>query len=114
MGDCVAPDIFQETMNKLLDDLEYVSAYIDNFLILQNQDEIDENHHCKLSTVLKRLEDTGFRANLKNPSSRRPKSTTLDISSQREELNLNQKRGSDEAYASSEILQAIEDISGYG
>ena len=65
MGICLAPDIFQEIMNKLFGDLEYVIVYIDDILILQQEDESDEDHLKKIETVLGRLEAKGFRANPK-------------------------------------------------
>ena len=39
--------------------------YIDNVLILQRDDETEADHLQKLETVLKQLEDKGFRANLR-------------------------------------------------
>ena len=48
MGIAAAPDIFQEVMNKLLGDLEYVIAYIDYIFIIQKEDESDEFHFEKL------------------------------------------------------------------
>ena len=48
MGICSALDIFQEIMNKLLGDLEYVIVYIDDILILQRDDEPDEDHLKKI------------------------------------------------------------------
>ena len=62
MGVACAPDIFQETMNRLLGDLDYVSVYIDDILILQKEDEPDEEHLSRRSkqTVLGRLQAKGF------------------------------------------------------
>ena len=36
MGLCNSPDIFQEKMNELFNGLEYVRAYIDDLLIISN------------------------------------------------------------------------------
>ena len=36
MGLCNTPDIFQEKMNELFNGLEYVRAYIDDLLIINN------------------------------------------------------------------------------
>ena len=71
-----APDIFQEVMNKLLGDLNYVTVYIDDILIIQKE---DESHLEKIEVVLGRLEKRGFKVNLKNPSLCRRKSSTLAI-----------------------------------
>ena len=67
-GSSVCTVIFQETMNRLLGNLDYVSVYIDNILILLKEDEPDEEHLWKIETVLGRLQDTGFRGNIINPS----------------------------------------------
>ena len=48
MGIAAVPDIFQEVMNKLLGDLDYMAVYIDNILIIQKEDESDEFHLEKL------------------------------------------------------------------
>ena len=39
MGITSAPDIFQEVLNRLLGDLDYVTVYIDNILIIPKEDE---------------------------------------------------------------------------
>ena len=64
MGLASAPDIFQSVITELFFDLDYVLVYIDNILILQREDETENNHLEKITTVLQRLEDKGFRANL--------------------------------------------------
>ena len=48
-----SPDIFQEKMNELLHDLEFVRAYIDDLLIVTN--ETFQDHLDKLDRVLTRL-----------------------------------------------------------
>ena len=65
MGLASAPDIFQSIMMDLLGDLDYVLVYIDDILILQREGETEEDHLRKLETVLSRLENKGFRANLR-------------------------------------------------
>ena len=65
MGIACAPDIFQSIMMDLLGDLDYVLVYIDDILLLQRHGEIEEDHLKKMETVLKRLNDIGFRANLR-------------------------------------------------
>jgi Reverse transcriptase (RNA-dependent DNA polymerase) len=36
MGNKIAPEVFQNVMSKLTQDLEYVKAYLDDLLILTN------------------------------------------------------------------------------
>ena len=56
------PDIFQQVMTDLLEDLEFVQVCMDDVLI--TSDGSMEDHMEKLGQVLKRLENIGFRANL--------------------------------------------------
>ena len=65
MGIASAPDIFQSIMMDLFQDLDYVLVYIDDILILQRQGETEDDHLKKIETVLSRLENKGFRANLR-------------------------------------------------
>ena len=51
MGLCNSPDIFQEKMGNLYQDLEYVRAYIDDLLVVTNGTL--EDHLEKLTEVLK-------------------------------------------------------------
>ena len=64
MGIACTRDIFQSIMMDLLGDLDYVLVYIDGILLLQRHDETEEDHLKKMEIVLKRLNVTGFRANL--------------------------------------------------
>ena len=61
MGLSNSPDIFQEKMNKLLHDLEFVRAYIDDLLIVTN--ETFQDHLDKLDRVLTRLSRAGLEIN---------------------------------------------------
>ena len=63
MGLCNSPDIFQEKMNTLMGDLEYVRAYIDDLLILTKGTFLD--HLQKLSEVFLRLQQAGLKVNAK-------------------------------------------------
>ncbi len=63
MGIKNSPDIFQNIMQDLLGDLPFVRVYIDDILIISNGDFDD--HLDKLHQVLQRLEDVGFRANIR-------------------------------------------------
>lgn len=65
MGVACAPDIFQSIMMDLLGDLDYVLVYIDDILIIQREGESEEDHLRKVETVLTRLQEKGFRANLR-------------------------------------------------
>ena len=60
-----APDIFQSIMTGLFHDLDYVVVYLDDILIIQKEGETEDDHLQKVEEVLKRLEDKGFRANLR-------------------------------------------------
>ena len=51
-------------MNQLLGDLDYVTIYIGDFLIIQKDDEPDLTHLERLAKVLDWLEKAGFKANL--------------------------------------------------
>jgi dihydroorotate dehydrogenase len=53
MGIKIAPDVFQNVMSKLVQDMEYVKTYIDDLLILTNSSFKD--HLLKLEMVLARL-----------------------------------------------------------
>jgi Reverse transcriptase (RNA-dependent DNA polymerase) len=59
MGVKIAPDVFQNVMSKLTQDLEYVKTYLDDLLILTNI--IFADHLTKLDMVLARL--SGMRVN---------------------------------------------------
>ena len=63
MGLCNNPDIFQEKMNELFHDLEYVRAYIDDLIIIGNSSF--EDHLNKVKVVLKKLKAAGFKINAK-------------------------------------------------
>ena len=61
MGIKIAPDVFQNVMSKLTQDLEYVKTYLDDLLILTNSSFAD--HLTKLEMVLARLSTAGMRIN---------------------------------------------------
>ena len=61
MGLCNSPDIFQEHMSELLQDLHYVRAYIDDVAVLTKGDWYD--HINKLDKVLDRLKKAGLKVN---------------------------------------------------
>ena len=61
MGIKIAPDVFQNVMSKLTQDLEYVKTYLDDLLILTNNNFAD--HLTKLEMVLSRLSTAGMRVN---------------------------------------------------
>ena len=61
MGVACSPDIFQERMSGLMQQLEYVRVYIDDLLILTNS-TFDE-HLLKLQVVLHRLQKAGLKVN---------------------------------------------------
>jgi hypothetical protein len=61
--DCRVPDVFQNVMSKLVQDMEYVrpACYLDDLLILTNNSFKD--HLLKLEMVLARLSIAGMRVN---------------------------------------------------
>jgi phage-related protein len=62
--DFLVPDVFQNVMSKLVQDMEYVKIYLDNLLILTNISFKD--HLDKLEMVLARarLSTAGMRVNI--------------------------------------------------
>jgi len=63
MGLCNSPDIFQERMSTLFEELEYVRCYIDDPLIITT-DTLDD-HLEKLEEVFQRLRQAGLKVNAK-------------------------------------------------
>ena len=61
MGIKIAPDVFQNVMSKLTQGMEYVKTYLDDLLILTNNNFKD--HLTKLEMVLARLSTAGMRIN---------------------------------------------------
>ena len=61
MGILVAADIFQEAMGGLFLDLESVTVYIDDIIILGNSSLVD--HLKDIAKVLKRLSNKGMQIN---------------------------------------------------
>jgi hypothetical protein len=62
MGIKIAPDVFQNVMSKLVQDMEYVKTYLDDLLILTNNSFKD--HLLKLEMFLARLSTAGMRVNI--------------------------------------------------
>ena len=63
MGICNAPDIFQEKINNLMGDLEFVRAYLDDILIISTEKEGFEGHLEKLEKIFTRLLEAGLKVN---------------------------------------------------
>ena len=61
MGLCNSPDIFQEQMNSLFADLDFVREYIDDLLVTTTGSFDD--HLTKLDQVLTRLRQAGLKCN---------------------------------------------------
>jgi transposase InsO family protein len=61
MGLNISPDVFQRLMMRLISDLPFVNAYLDDIAIISRGDY--EDHLEKVSIVLKRLEKTGLAVN---------------------------------------------------
>ena len=64
MGVVSAPFVFQEVMNKILGDLDYVLVYINDILILSDHNDTFDDHLNKIDLVFKRMAKLGFRVNL--------------------------------------------------
>jgi hypothetical protein len=62
MGIKITPDVFQNVMSKLVQDMEYVKTYLDDLLILTNNSFKD--HLLKLEMVLAKLSTAGIRLNI--------------------------------------------------
>jgi hypothetical protein len=56
--DCLVPDVFQNVMSKLAQDLEYIKIFLDDLLIIKNSSFKD--HLLKLEMVLARLSANQF------------------------------------------------------
>ena len=63
MGLCNSPDIFQEKMSELMQDLDFVQTYIDDLLVLTKGSY--EDHLEKLERILIRLQQAGLKVNAK-------------------------------------------------
>ncbi len=61
MGIAGSPDIFQSKILELMEDLEYVRAYLDDLLCMSRSSLGD--HLKKLEEVLRRLRDAGLKVN---------------------------------------------------
>ena len=59
MGVCIAPDVFQDRMSSLFDDLEAVRVYIDDLLIVISG--TFEEHLLEVEKVMQRLEQDSTR-----------------------------------------------------
>jgi len=64
MGLCNSPDIFQERMSLIMEDLDFVRAYIDNLLCVTAGTY--EDHLEKLGQVFEQLHKSGLKAKNKS------------------------------------------------
>ena len=53
MGIATSPDIFQKAMNDVFGGIDYVIVYLDDILILSNEDYTFDDHLAKLNEVFK-------------------------------------------------------------
>jgi hypothetical protein len=60
--DCLVPSVFQNVMSYLVQDMEYVKIYLDDLLILTNNNFKDHLH--KLEMALARLSTAVMRVNI--------------------------------------------------
>jgi hypothetical protein len=61
MGIKIAPDVFQNVMSKLTQDMEYVKTHLDGSLLLTNNTFAD--HITKIEIILAMLSTAGMRVN---------------------------------------------------
>ena len=61
MGICNSPDIFQEKISKLFDDIDMVRIYIDNILVIIKNNF--EDHLKALDRVIEKLMEAGLKVN---------------------------------------------------
>ena len=61
MGICNTPDIFQEKMNEMFCEFEFIRAYIDDLLIIARGDWSD--HLNKLEQFLQNIKDNRLKCN---------------------------------------------------
>jgi hypothetical protein len=64
MGIKIAPDVLQNVMSKLVQDMEYVKTYLGDLSILTNRDNSFKVHLLKLEMVLATLSNAGMRVNI--------------------------------------------------
>jgi hypothetical protein len=64
MGIKIAPDVFQNVMSKLVQDMEYVKTYLNDLLTLTNRNNSFKDHLPKLEMVLARLSTNGMGVNI--------------------------------------------------
>jgi hypothetical protein len=62
--DCLVPDVFQNVMSKLIQDMEYVKIYLDDLFIQTNRNNSFKDHLLELEMVLERLSTVGMRVNI--------------------------------------------------
>jgi dihydroorotate dehydrogenase len=62
LGVKISPDVFQNVISKLVQDMEYVKTYLDDLLILTNR--IFKDHILKWEMVLAILSTAGVRVNI--------------------------------------------------
>ena len=62
MGVCIAPDIFQERMSALIDDLYFVRFYLDDLLVI-TLGSFEENL-SKVKDVIKQLQLSGLKCKI--------------------------------------------------
>ena len=56
------PDIFQDQMSALMDDLEFFRAYLDDLLVITSGSF--EEHLAKVEEVMKQLQSSGPKCNI--------------------------------------------------
>ena len=62
MGVCIEPDLFQEQTSTLMEDLEFVKFYLENFIIITSGSF--KEHLAMVDEVMKQLQLDGFKLNI--------------------------------------------------
>ena len=57
MGVCIEPDLFQEQTSTLMEDLEFVKFYLDNFIVITSGSF--KEHLAMVDEVMKQLQLDG-------------------------------------------------------
>ena len=91
MGLSVSPDIFQEKMSELMAGLEFARAYLDDLLIISNEQGF-EKHLQKLEIVLTRLQAAGLKINASKSFFGRTNLEYLGYNISREGIRPSQKK----------------------
>ena len=92
MGVCIAPDIFQEQVSALMENLEFVRIYLDGFLVITSGSF--QEHLTKVEEAMKRLQSDGIKCKIDQCKFAVPKVEYLGFIITREGIKLDPKNRS--------------------